>query len=251
MMIIDMHGHADEFNTFGWFDPPERAVNLMDRAGIDVTCITTYGEAPGYAAALDHLLEYTARFPDRLLGFIRINPAGGEAALCAMEEAARHPAIRGVKLHPISNLLKPYHPFCLAVMRKAAELELPVFIHCGDKVAAQPWQIGLGAQACPEATVICHMGGFFHGAESIRMAQTCPNVYLDTSSVPYPAVIRQAVETLGAERIVFATDNPCGDPVSDLQKVMDLGLNPTDLEQILWRNAAKILKLTEIRGRAI
>ncbi|WP_195276880.1 amidohydrolase family protein [Anaerotruncus rubiinfantis] len=250
-MIIDFHGHADEYETFGWIDPPERVVDLMDRAGIDLTCITTYGEAPGYPKALSNLLDFVGRFPERLTGFLRVNPSGGDAALSAMEEAAKHPEITGFKLHPISNLLKPYNPFCVAVMKKAAELGLPVFIHCGDKVAAQPWQIGLGAGLCPETQIICHMGGFFHGEESIRMAKACPNVCLDTSSTPYPAIVRRAVEELGADRVLFATDNPAGDPVSDLRKMLDLHFDPETEAKILYKNAVRLLGLKTIRGHAV
>ena len=174
------------------------------------------------------------------------NPGAGKAALDSIEAAAKYPQIKGVKLHPISNLLKPYNPLCVAVMKKAAELDLPVFIHCGDKVAAQPWQIGLGAQECPDTTIICHMGGFFHGEEAIRMAKKNPNIYLDTSSIPYPHIIAKAIHELGAERIVFATDNPAGDPVSDLQKILNLNLDKQTQEQILWKNSAKILKLDKL-----
>lgn len=250
-MVIDFHGHSDLYETFNWMDPPELVVRLADRAGIDVTCVTTYGEAPGYPAAISNLVKFVDMFPDRLIGFVRVNPGAGQGAIQALEEASRCPQIRGVKLHPICNLLKPYNPLCVAVMKKAAELGMPVFIHCGDKVAAQPWQIGLGAMECPEAQIVCHMGGFFHGEEAIRMAKECPNVSLDTSSTPYPAIIREAVEELGADRVLFATDNPAGDPVSDLQKVRDLHLDPESEEKVMWKNAAKLLRLTEIRGQSI
>lgn len=90
------------------------------------------------------------------------------------------------------------------------------------------------------------MGGFFHGEEAIRMAKKNPNIYLDTSSIPYPHIIAKAIHELGAERIVFATDNPAGDPVSDLQKILNLNLDKQTQEQILWKNSAKILKLDKL-----
>lgn len=250
-MIIDFHGHADMYETYGWMDPPDLAVRLADRAGVDITCITTYGEAPSYPAAITNLVKFVDQFPDRLIGFVRINPSGGEAAIRALEEAAQYPQIKGVKLHPVSNLLKPYNPLCINVMKKAAELDMPVFFHCCEKVCAQPWQIGLGARECPETTIICHMGGYFHGDEAIRMAKECPNVSLDTSSIPYPDIVRKAIEELGPERVFFASDNPAGDPVSDLAKVTNLHLDPEVEEMILWKNAARVLKLKEIRGKAI
>jgi len=250
-VIIDIHGHSDEYTLFNWMDPPELVVDLMDKAGIDVTCVTTYGEAPGYSNAIPYLVKAVQKFPERLIGFVRIDPKGADEAMRAMEEASKHPEIKGVKLHPISNLMKPYNPFCVKVLKKAAELQFPVFIHCGDKVAAQPWQIGLGAQLCLETTIICHMGGFFHNAEAIRMAKVCKNVYLDTSSIPYPAIIKRAGEELGADRVVFATDNPAGDPISDLRKVKNLGFDKATEDKILYQNAARILGLKEARGQAI
>lgn len=250
-MIIDIHGHSDEFTLFNWVDPPELVVGLMDKAGVDITCITTYGEAPSYKNAISYLVDSVKKYPDRLIGFVRINPQGAEDALKSMEEASKYPEIKGVKLHPISSLLKPYNPFCVNVLKKAAELNMPVFIHCGDKVAAQPWEIGLGAMQSPETTIICHMGGFFHNEESIRMAKANDNVYLDTSSIPYPEIVKKAVEELGDDRVLFASDNPAGDPISDLLKIKNLGFSKETEDKILYKNSARILGLKTIRGQRI
>lgn len=32
--IIDSHTHVDEFEAFGWYDPPETIINLLDEAKI-------------------------------------------------------------------------------------------------------------------------------------------------------------------------------------------------------------------------
>lgn len=245
--IIDAHGHADCYEAYGWIDPPQKVVQLMDMAGIDITCVTTYGEATVYDKAISNLKEYTEAYPDRLIGFVRINPAS-ENAVQALEEAAKIKGIKGVKLHPVTNLIKPYSRFTQDIMNKAAQLDMPVFFHCGDEIAALPLEIGEGAALCPQTTIICHMGGFFHSNEAIRMAKEHPNVILDTSSVPYPEVVKKAVDELGSERVVFATDNPAGDPISEVAKIKMLGFKHEDEENIFWRNMAKILKLDEIRG---
>lgn len=242
-MIIDAHGHADEYDVFGWMDPPEVVISLMDAAKIDMTCITTYGEAPEYEDAIDKLVAYVRRFPERFIGFVRIAPNGGERALQALERAAQYPEIRGVKLHPISNNMKMYNPFTVCLMRRAAKLGLVVFSHSCDRVGGQPFEIEQGARLCPETQIICHMGGFFHGEDSIRMAKRCPNVYLDTSSVPYPALIRQAIEVLGPERIVFASDNPAGDPISELAKIKNLRLSEEIEAMLFYRNITRLLRL--------
>ena len=67
---------------------------------------------------------------------------------------------------------------------------------------------------CPQATVILgHMGGFYHCQAAIQAAQDLPNVLLDTSAMPYPEMIRRAVETIGAERVLFGSDGPGCVPV--------------------------------------
>lgn len=243
-MIIDAHAHADEFGLFGWFDPPEKVIELMDKAGIDLSIVTTYAEAPAYPSALENLRNYLDKYPDRLLGFIRIDPKGGDKALEVFEQAVtEHPLIKGMKLHPISNLIKPYSPFCTRLLKKAAELDVPVFFHCGDKVLAQPLQIGKAAEICPETTIICHIGGFFHGEEAIRMARRHQNIILDTSSIPYPNLIVKAVGEIGPDRVVFASDNPAGDPISELAKIRNLNFDQETEEKILYRNIANILNL--------
>ena len=249
-MIIDAHAHADEYRLFGWIDPPERVIQLMDRAGIDISVITTYAEATFNHAAVENLIDYVQRFPDRLLGFVRIDPKGAEEAVRVFEHTIRtEPKVKGMKLHPISNLIKPYSPFCTNLLRSAATLDVPVFIHCCDKPLAQPLQIGKAAELCPETTIICHMGGFFRGEEIIRVAQKHRNIILDTSSIPYPRIILQALEAIGPDRIVFASDNPAGDPVSELAKIRNLHLPMEIEEKILYKNIARLLKLDLTGGR--
>lgn len=250
-MIIDAHGHVEESPMSVWHDPPERVVDLMDLAGIDLTLVTSFLEAPTYPGAIDGLVASVRKFPDRLIGFARINPRGGDKAIEAMDYAAAFPEIRGIKLHPISNGAKAYSAPAQRVLKHAAKLGLIIFSHCCDRVGGQPFQIARGALLCPEVTIICHMGGFFQGKDSIQMAKECPNVYLDTSSTPYPDLILRAIDTLGAERIVFASDNPAGDPISDLAKIKNLGLNKNEEELILYRNIARIMNLTHVRGKQI
>ena len=250
-LIIDAHGHCDEYKLFNWIDPPETVIDLMDKAGIDITLITTYGDAPAYKQATSNLVRYVDAYPDRFIGFVRIDPRGADEALEVIENASTLPQIKGIKIHPISSLLKPYNPFSLKMIRKAAELGMPIFFHCGDKVSAQPWQIGIAAQLCPEATIICHMGGFFHNEESLRVAASCKNIYLDTSSIPYPHIIAKAVEMIGADRVVFATDCPAGDPISELNKILNLKFSKQIEEKILYKNIARILDIKEIRGNRI
>ena len=77
----------------------------------------------------------------------------------------------------------------------------------------------------------------------IRVAQQYSNIMLDTSSVPYPELIRKAIETIGSDRVVYASDNPAGDPLVDIAKIEKLNLRKDIYEKIMYRNAAALIKL--------
>jgi len=171
-MIIDAHTHADEFDAWGWYDPPEKLLNLMIKAGIDRSVITSYSDEPGPANGLKNLEKYLKTYPDKLIGFVRVDPKYGDKAIDVFEHAVKNSKlIRGLKLHPISNIVKPFAPISIKLLKKAAKLKVPVFFHCGDRALAQPFQIGKAAERCPDTTIICHMGGYFHSEDSITMAK--------------------------------------------------------------------------------
>ena len=248
-MIIDAHAHADENDIWGWYDPPEKLIALMDEAGIDMAVITSYSDEPGPSAGLENLKRYVAEFPERLIGFPRIDPKFGQKSIEIFEQTIKaNPLMKGLKLHPISNLVKPFAPLCVELIRKAGELGVPVFTHCGDKIPALPLQIAKAAALCPDTTIICHMGGYFHADDMLRCAQRQPNLVLVTSSTPYPRIVRKAIELLGANRVVFATDNPAGDPVSELEKIRMLNLPPDVEERVLWKNIAELIHLEVVRN---
>src|SRR5690606_18148529 len=104
-MIIDFHTHVDEAEAFGWIDPPETLIPLLDEAGIDNAACMTYVDLPGIdPGALDKLAEAISRFPDRLVGFVRLNPNYREESREALERAVRDLGFRGVKLHPTTTI---------------------------------------------------------------------------------------------------------------------------------------------------
>jgi uncharacterized protein len=229
-LIIDSHTHADEATSLGWIDPPETILKLLDEAGIDKAVIMTYVDAQD-EAPLDYIAAAVARYPARLVGYARIHP-GSENAEALLEKAVGERGFKGLKLHPVSNLSHPADEATHRLMRKAAELRVPVLFHCGDEPFTTPFELEYAAVAVPEATVIFgHMGGYFHAEQAIEVAQRRPNVYLETSAMPRPALISQALRAIGPERILFASDGPGCDPRLEVYKVQRAGL--TDDEKAL------------------
>ena len=90
--------------------------------------------------------------------------------------------------------------------------------------------------------ILGHMGGYFHVDEAIDVAERYPNIILETSAMPYPEKIREAVERIGAERVIFGSDGPVSSPALETQKIMHRRARATrTAELVLGGNAETLL----------
>lgn len=244
MRVIDFHTHVDEAPAFGWIDPPDKIVALLDEAGIDQAVIMTYTDLPGLNPdALQYIVGAAARFPDRLIPFVRVNPNYRDEMEALLDDAVAS-GVRGVKFHPTTSLANPAAEPTLAVLHRAAELGLPALFHCGDDPFTTPQVFGLAAEAVPEcAIVMAHMGGYLHVDDAIDVASRHPNLYLETSAMPYPDAIRKAIDRLGPDRVIFGSDGPGCNPALERHKVETLGLDDVTLQKVLGDTAARLLRL--------
>jgi predicted TIM-barrel fold metal-dependent hydrolase len=242
-MIIDSHTHVDEAPTYGWYDPPETIIRLLDQADIEQAIVMTYRDAPGpEERVIEYIAEAIQRYPGQLIGYARMNPRYGDEAVELFDRAIREYGFKGLKLHPVSYVMHPASEATLKLIRHAAFFNAPTLFHCGDEEFTLPLQIAEAAEAVPEATIILgHMGGYFHVRDAIRVAKRLPNLILETSAMPYPAMIRDTVEQLGAHRLLFASDGPGCDPALEVEKVRRAGLTPEQETMIFEGNITRIL----------
>ena len=162
----------------------------------------------------------------------------------ALDKALGDDKLKGLKLHPVSYVGFPFGQATLRLMRRAAEYNAPVLFHTGDEALALPQEVAQAARLCPEVTVImAHMGGYYHYEAVLQAAQELPNVLLDTSASPYPWLIRRAVETIGAERVLYASDGPGCLPALEVEKVRLAGLLPEDEALVFAGNIQRLLKV--------
>jgi predicted TIM-barrel fold metal-dependent hydrolase len=85
------------------------------------------------------------------------------------------------------------------------------------------------------------MGGYFHARSAIDAATRLPNLYLETSAMPYPQLIAAAVERVGAARVIFGSDGPGCNPALELDKIRRLGFDGATEELVLGGNASRLL----------
>ena len=253
-MIVDAHAHIEGLPGCSWLDPPELMVRLLDEAGIQRAIVMTYVDAPGDFGAYDPI-DFVARavrqFPERLWGFARLDPGRGRAAHELLARSIGELGFKGLKLHPFGYRLPPDGDETVELVRVATSFGAPVLLHCGDEDYTRPLELGRLARRCPEAKLIFgHMGGCFHVRDAIQVAKVCPNVVLETSGMPYPGPISEAVRELGPERVLFASDGPGCDPRLELLKVERSGLKGSALTRVLGENILEILEGVRARGGA-
>jgi hypothetical protein len=236
--------HVDHVPALGWSLEAAECVRRLDEAGIEKGVVMTIVDAPEVNPhALELIAEACASFPGRLEAFARIHPWYGDEAVALLERAIGELGFKGLKLHPVTTIAHPAEEDTLRLIRVAAAHDAPTLFHCGDEPLTTPLAIAGAAEACPEATIILgHMGGYFHAAEAIAVAERYPNLVLETSAMPYPAKIREAVERVGAERVLYASDGPACSPRIEVEKVRLAGLDPAAERLVLGENAARMLE---------
>ena len=162
--------------------------------------------------------------------------------MALLERAITDLGFKGLKLHPVTTIAHPAGEDTLRLIRAAAAHGAPTLFHCGDEPLTTPLAVERAAEQCPEATIILgHMGGYFHVDEAIEAAERRPNLVLETSAMPYPAKITEAVARVGPERVLYASDGPACSPRIEVEKVRLAGLDAAAEGLVLGENAARLL----------
>src|SRR4029453_19067225 len=90
--------------------------------------------------------------------------------------------------------------------------------------------------------IIGHMG---HGHlvyinASIDIAARNANVYLETSGMPMHTKIKEAVERVGVERVLYGSDSPFHHPAVEILRVQVSGLSEQELDHVMRRNSSEL-----------
>jgi hypothetical protein len=80
-------------------------------------------------------------------------------------------------------------------------------------------------------------------AEAVAALRTFPDWLIETSRLLAPGCLRLAVETVGADRLLFGTGAPSRPVASALHTLRYSGLDEADITMILGANAYRVLNL--------
>lgn len=246
--ITDAHNHVG-MDIEGVVQEPRTLLRKMEQSHVARCVIFPFNEMkPGkaFSAANDYIAKVVAAYPDKFVGFARTDPRHPQAVE-EVKRAVNELNLKGLKLHPRSQLFKPSDKMMVPVLEACVALRVPILFHSGFAYDPIPPMIAEVADSFPELPIILgHMGcsevctptGV---KEAIQVARDNENVYLETSRVLLTSCIARAVQVAGDTRVIFGSDTPYGSQVEEIRTMLRAGLSEASLGRIFSQNIEELL----------
>jgi predicted TIM-barrel fold metal-dependent hydrolase len=205
LKICDAHVHLGESGPWQPYSDPTihagELVRLFDKYDVEQAIVfPNPNVGDRYKKMNDYISESMKKYPERLIGFGRVDPRREDS----IEELTRIKSrlhLKGLKLHPFVECFRPDHPAFVKFFKKTNELGLPMLFHTGDGFSS-PGLILKIAKKYPKLPMI--LGHLKEGA--IGVLKECQNVYVETSGT-MPELIELSAD-VDEERVLFGSDVP-------------------------------------------
>lgn len=259
-MIIDSHSHFHHLSAENGSGEGRKIVENALRHGIGACVVSCLYAASGAmdaypsSAAVRQANSYAAdqarRNSGRLYFLTYLNPQNPDWA----EELARgvkNGAV-GIKLWLALKNPRGGLEETAAVLRRAAELQLPVLLHVFNRTGGNlPGEIDMMefaqlSRAVPECVMIAgHAGGNWR--ESSGLLDYCsPNTFWETGgSNPERGMVDGILKFCPPDRLLYGSDAPGRAFAPQIWKITESSLSETEREKVLFRNALRIFRLSE------
>jgi predicted TIM-barrel fold metal-dependent hydrolase len=247
-VIVDGFTFVGDSLAFGKLEPAD-LISAMNEAEIDVA-VACPVKPPGYDLRLanEQVAAAVEAFPDRLVGFARVDPLLGDEACEQLRAAVTRLGLCGLFLHPWEETFRANDPLVDAVVATAAELELPVLLATGYPWLSEGLQVGALASRFPQVTFIATNGaqmnisGFGQVDAELALARN-ENLLIETNGVYREDFLEGVAERIGVDRLVFASGYPFTDPVLERRRVEWSHLGEGVKKQVLGLTLAQLLGL--------
>lgn len=157
--------------------------------------------------------------------------------------------LKGIKLHPDIQGFKIDDYRCLKIYEMCEKNGLPVLIHTGDSRYdnSNPNRLIPILEIYSNITVIgAHFGGYSIWNDACRQLKKYPNLFVDCSS-SFPWLEKDNAKRLiyeyGPDKVLFGTDYPMWNPVTEIETLTSLGLSESELKKIFSLNAEKVFDI--------
>lgn len=245
-MIIDSHCHLKHGDVPGTEYSAGEIVRVMDEAGIDRSVV--FAMQTTTRRSIEMATAAAAQYPDRLIPYVYALPHYERPVLPELQDAIEG-GFFGIKMHVGECRIKEH--VSDPVFDLAAAMDAPVLMDlAGDLGTARRL-----ARDFPDTKLIfAHLGQYRCTVEAliedfISVVSAHDNVWLDASGVVLTHMIGEAVERVGADRVLFGVDGPYPRPDEvtaaryAIRQIEMLEIAESDKEMVLGGAAQRLLEL--------
>jgi predicted TIM-barrel fold metal-dependent hydrolase len=219
----------------------------MDRDGVDISVNLPVATEPWQVPGINRkMVEFNSKLK-RVICFGAMYPELDRLE----EEIARlaQNGIRGIKLHAEYQEFRPDEKRMFPLYEACARHDIIIVFHTGfdfgyTEVRATPERLKAVLSVSGLKAVMAHMGGYrlWDEAEKHLVGKDC---YFDLGCCAEmeSVQLRRMILDHGPDKILFASDFPWERAVNIRNKIESLGLERTDVENICYGNAARLLNI--------
>jgi predicted TIM-barrel fold metal-dependent hydrolase len=187
------------------------------------------------------------RYPDRFIGFCRVDPRQGEDAVTELRRCVLRQGLRGLLLHPMEEGYTINDPPAVRLVREAGSLDVPVVVAAGYPWVSHAQQIRSVAEQAEETTIVMSHGGQINisglaQADAFLAMQACGNLCIGTNGVYRQDFLEKCIEAFGRERVLFTSMAPVFDQGFELDRVRSIKMEEPDRQFVLGANVVRILE---------
>ncbi|MBE6512554.1 MAG: amidohydrolase [Methanobrevibacter olleyae] len=219
-----------------------------NRVGVVHYLIHSVATTPKQVQSINEFISFEVKsHPNLFTGFGTLHPDSEdiEADLDYIIELG----LKGVKVHPDFQQFALNDEKAFKMGEAINERGLPIMIHCGDfrYNYSNPEHLKPFLEKFPDLTVIgAHFAGWSMWEKATEELSGTPNLFVDCSSSLYalsPETAKDLIHAYGADKVLWATDFPMWESVSEMEMFNKIDLTEEERNLILYENAAKLLGL--------
>ena len=245
-MVIDSHLHL-----FEDLEENERILAQCKHAGIDKICAFLSGGCSTGTVVDDpnrFVMELRERHPKDVIAFARAYGQDGQKGVEELKRVVVEHNFRGLKQ---SFNVRANDPAIFPLVEATIELKIPILFHAFMDKERRPerdeqfpdetsaMEVVSLARRYPEAMIVMahyNLGDWEFGLKAVK---DTPNIYPNTGgSALDSGYIEAGVREVGAERIIFGTDNSiCG----TMAKIHNAEITEAERRMIFSENLCRLL----------
>ncbi len=225
----------------------------MDAAGVSVGVVVARS-VPNVRVTNDQVAELVSADRNRLIGVGLVDPQylGLEAAIAEVRRAVTVLGCRAINVDPgfLERPIKADDALLYPIYQTCQELDVPAFIMSGPTTPSlsdtEPRSIARVAKAFPKLSIVACHGCYPFVQEMIAVALMHPNVFVSPDMytfLPGGQLYIEAANGFMKDQLLFGSAYPFKPMKQGVDDFLQLGLRPENLDNVMYLNAAKLLKI--------